>query len=425
MAEEIYDNENNANIDDGIKNLKLKKNHNKRNVIIAIIITAIITCAATNFIRDNIMIYLPSSSSSKNFTNKLALINKVLQSKYLYDIDEEELSENAITAYVEGLDEPYTHYYTPEMFSSYMTNLQDSYVGIGIVISQNENNEIEIVAPFEGSPAYNAGVMPGDIISAVDGTAYSGDKMDEAVNYIRGGERGTTVTLTLIRDGGAPFDITVERGNVSQESVKAEMLDNKIGYVRITAFNTADEGGQQDTYTEFKEKVTELQNNGMEKMIIDLRDNPGGALDVVCNIADMIVPEGTITYMEYKDGKRETFTSDANEINMPIAVIINENSASASEVLTGCLKDYKKAIIVGKKSYGKGIVQTVYPFMDGSGMSVTVAKYYSPNGVCIHGTGIEPDIQVDLPEQYEGYYASMVPREQDTQLNKAIEAISN
>ena len=403
---------------------KLKKSHGRRNVIIAVLVTAVLTCAATNFVRDNIMIYLPSSSKSRNFTNKLTLINNVLKNKYLYDIDENEVSEQAITAYVEGLNEPYTHYYSPEKFSSYMSNLQDSYVGIGVVISKNEKNEIEVVSPFEDSPAYNAGVLPGDIITAVDGTAYSGEEMNDAVNYIKQGKRGTSVVLTIVRDGGAAFDVAVERNDVSSESVKTEMLDNNIGYVRITAFNTSDGRGNQDTYTEFKEKVAELQNNGMEKMIIDLRDNPGGALDVVCNIADMMVPEGTITYMEYKDGKRETFTSDANEMDIPMAVLINENSASASEVLTGCLKDYNKAVIVGNKSYGKGIVQTVYPFMDGSGMSVTVAKYYSPNGVCIHGTGIEPDIQADMPEKYSDYYSSMVPHDEDTQLMRSIEVLN-
>ena len=161
----------------------------------------------------------------------------------------------------------------------------------------------------------------------------------------------------------------------------------------------------------------------MQKMIIDLRDNPGGSLDVVCNICDMIVPEGLITYMEYKDGTRDEIKSDANEMNIPMCVLINENSASASEVMTGCLKDYKKAVIIGKTSYGKGIVQSVYPFRDGSGMSLTVAKYYSPSGVCIHGTGITPDIEVDMPEEFKDYYASSVPHDQDPQLQKAIEQL--
>ena len=201
------------------------------------------------------------------------------------------------------------------------------------------------------------------------------------------------------------------------------MLKDNVGYVRITAFNTADESGKQDTYTEFREKVNQLLNDGMKGMVIDLRDNPGGALDIVCNICDMLVGEGLITYMEYKSGKREEFKSDANELNVPISIIINENSASASEVLTGCLKDYGKAVVVGKKSYGKGIVQTVYPFFDGSGMTLTVAKYFSPKGTCIQGTGIEPDIEVEVSEKYKNMYASSIPKEDDSQLIKAVEAV--
>ncbi|MCD8391451.1 MAG: S41 family peptidase, partial [Firmicutes bacterium] len=179
-----------------------------------------------------------------------------------------------------------------------------------------------------------------------------------------------------------------------------------------------------DTYTEFKEAVSQLQSEGMEKMIIDLRDNPGGDLDIVCSIADMLLPEGTITYMEYKDGTRKDYTSDAECLDIPMAVLINENSASASEVLTGALRDYDAATVIGTTSYGKGIVQSVYPFADGSGMSLTIAKYYSPNGTCIHGVGIEPDITVELSEEYDGYYASYVPREDDTQLAKAVEVLS-
>lgn len=404
---------------------KPPKNHNKRNIVIAVIITALVTAPLTAFVQSKIAVYMPMIAEKSDLNSKIACINEVLDKRYLYDTDKSKLTEDAITAYVEGLDEPYTHYYSPQKFTSYMSHMQDSYVGIGVVISTNKNNEIEVVSPFEDSNAYKAGIKPGDIIKAVDGKEFSGEEMEDAVSYIKGGKAGTKVKLLIVRDGGEPFEIEVERGNVSAESVKTEMLADNIGYVRITAFNAAEENSSQDTYTEFKEKVGELQNQSMKGMIIDLRDNPGGSLEVVCNIADMLVPEGTITYMEYKDGKRETFTSDSNEIDVPMAVLINGNSASASEVLTGCLKDYQKAVVIGKKSYGKGIVQSVYPFADGSGMSLTVAKYYSPNGVCIHGTGIEPNYEVDLPEKYSGelYYASEIPRDEDTQFMRAVSEV--
>lgn len=391
-------------------------------IVIAVVIASVASSAFTAY-----SIFSTDFSETDDkigiFERKLSQIDELIDEFYFYDIDENEMMENAVAAYVEGLDEPYTHYYNKEDFESYTSELEDTYVGIGVVISANENGFIEVVAPFEGSPAYAAGILPGDFIISVNGVEYSADEMDAAVSVIRGGEAGTTVELVVIRDGNK-LTFTVERGSISAESVTTEMLDNGIGYVRISSFNTHEAGSKQDTYTEFKEKVNELTKSGMKKMIIDLRDNPGGALDVVCDIADMIVPEGTITYIQYKDGEREDYTSDANEMNIPIAVLINENSASASEVLTGCLKDYKKATVIGKTSYGKGVVQTVFPFPDGSGMSMTIANYFSPNGTCIHGTGIAPDIEVDLPEEYEYYYASAVPIEDDTQLQKAIEVLN-
>lgn len=403
--------------------LKMMKKQ-RRNEKIMRAVTYILTIAATASVTSCVynVGYVNSTKKTEEYQRKLNRVKNLLDEHYLYDINEEETAEKAVAAYVEGLDEPYTHYYTKKEFEDFTSNIEDSYVGIGVVISMNDNNQIEVVAPFEGSPAYDAGIMPRDILKSVNGVEYSGDKMEEAVNVIKGGKAGTTVELVFVRDG-KEIPMTIERGDISSESVSTEMLDSNIGLVRISSFNTNSQDSKQDTYTEFKEKVEKLQADGMKKMIIDLRDNPGGSLDIVCEISDMIVPEGLITYMEYKDGKREEFKSDANEMNIPICVLINENSASASEVLTGCLKDYKKATVIGKTSYGKGIVQSVYPFMDGSGISMTVAKYYSPSGVCIHGTGITPDIEVDMPEEFKQYYASSVPHENDTQLQKAIEIL--
>lgn len=392
-----------------------------------IALTAVITAAATALVMcvgsravGRYTRYLPSGNESKAFANKLSIIDEYIDKYYLNGYDKNEMLESAVKGYVDGLDEPYSKYYPEEDFEKYIENVEDSYVGIGVVITIDNDGRIIVLSPFEDSSAYEADVRPGDIIAAVDGEEY--DDMEEAVKHIKNGEEGTTVNITFIRDGEI-IEKTIERRQISSDSVKSEMLDNKVGYVRITSFNMNEESSDEDTFTEFKEKVEALQAQGMEKMIIDLRDNPGGILQVACNIADMILPEGIITYMEYKDGTREDFESDANELDMPIAVLINENSASASEVLTGALKDYEKATVIGKKSYGKGIVQTVFPFLDGSGISLTVAKYYSPSGVCIHDIGIEPDIEVDMPEEYAGMYASMVEHDKDTQLQKAIEVL--
>ena len=417
---EFFSKSDDSFIVDGKEN-KPKKHFGKGAIFVSIIISVVVTAFVTSIVCR--IPYIGLDESTRKFEVKLSAINALLKSEYLYDIDDEAMQQNALQAYVEGLDEPYTHYYTTEEFKEYTEQLEDSYVGIGVVVTKNDNNQIEVVSAFEGSPAYNAEVLPGDILAAVDGVDYTGDEMEEAVAKIKSGKEREKVTIKFIRNGEEIVK-EIERGNVSSESVRTQMLDNNIGYVRISAFNTNDAGNEEDTYTEFKSKVEALQAEGMQKMIIDLRDNPGGALDVACNIADMIVPEGLITYIEYKDGKRQDYESDANEMDMPIVILINENSASASEVLTGCLKDYGKATIVGKKSFGKGIVQSVYPFVDGSGISMTVAKYYSPNGICIHGTGITPDVVVDAPEAWDGYYASSIPFDEDTQLQTAIEILN-
>lgn len=391
----------------------------KKKIVLTAVITAFVIILggrlAGRFTR-----YLPTDSGSRAFANKLSIIDEYLDRYYMNDFDKNQMFERAIEGYVDGLDEPYSKYYPKADFDKYMENVEDSYVGIGVVITMDKDGNIIVLSPFEGSSAYEADVRPGDIITVVDGVEY--DDMDEAVKQIKGGEEGTTVDITFIR-GGEILEKTIERRQISSDSVKSEMLDGNIGYVRIASFNMNEQTSEEDTFTEFKEEVEALKAQGMEKMIIDLRDNPGGILDIACDIADMILPEGIITYIEYKDGTREDFNSDAASLEVPIAVLINENSASASEVLTGALKDYGKATVIGKKSYGKGIVQTVFPFADGSGISLTVAKYYSPNGVCIHDIGIEPDIEVDMPEEYEGMYASMVERDKDAQLQKAIEIL--
>lgn len=391
--------------------------------VITAVVTAVISCSATSFVKDKIAVYLPSGDEDKAFSNKVRIVEEILNKKYLYDYDKSELRENAIKAYVEGLDEPYTHYYTESEFSSYIDNIQDGYVGIGVIVGVNENNQIEIIAPFEGSPAYEAGIEPGDILKAVEGAEYSGDKLTEAVDSIKNGKEGTTVNITILRNGAEEINLTVERRDISSDSVKTEMLSDNIGYMRITGFNMESENGEHSTYSEFNEKFGELQGQGMQKLIIDLRDNPGGVLTEACNIADKLLPEGTITYTENKQGERKYYNSDEECVDIPIVILINGNSASASEVLTGALKDYGKATVVGEKSYGKGIVQDVYPFYDGSGISLTSSKYYTPNGICIHEIGIEPDITVETPEEYKDTYASMIAHEDDVQLQKALEII--
>lgn len=397
---------------------------------ITIAVTAAVTFSGTAVLfavsGDGSGIGAVSSGVNSDTVKKLNTVYTYLKNNYLYeDYDSAELGEEAVKAYVDALGEPYTHYYTADEFESYISNIEESYVGIGVVISVDEEAEkIIVISPTEGSPAQEAGILPGDYILAVDGTEFGGSEMDECVSMIKSGVAGTKVVLTVERDG-TQMDIEVERREIVTESVSSEMLSDNIGYVRISEFNVNENGSDESTYTEFVDNVSSLQEQGMEKMIIDLRDNPGGVLDVVCDIADYILPEGLITYTETRTGEREEYMSDASELDIPIVILINGNSASSSEVLTLALHDHEKAIVVGEKSYGKGIVQSVYPFSDGSGMSMTTAKYYSPNGTCIHGVGIEPDYTVELTEEYRNGYASDIPHDADTQLNKAIELLKS
>lgn len=390
-------------------------------IIVGIVCAGLSACL-TNLYRDLELFFFADGDEKGILQKKIAMVDTILEEGYIYDIDEKAMADYAVKGYVAGLDEPYTSYFTEEEFKNYTDSLEDSYVGIGVVISPTEDNFIEVVSAVEGSTAYQAGIKPGDIIYKVDGEEYFGDTMDNAITKIKGGKEGEKVTLTLVRDG-KEIEMEIERRVVVMNSVSSKMIDDQIGYLKISSFNVEGDESDTSTYTEFCEHIENLKKSNVKKLIIDLRDNPGGALEVVVDVADDLLPEGLITYIEYKDGTKEEHKSDKECMDIPIVVLVNENSASASEVLTGALKDHKKATVVGNTTYGKGVVQTVFPFSDGSGMSVTIAKYYTPSGVCIHGTGIEPDIKVELDEKYKNYYASELTFEEDIQLQKAIEIL--
>ena len=395
--------------------------------LITAVVAVAVTVAAVR-IYDTVLVpaaVLTSDTRSGSLAGtKFDRINDLIKNEYLYDsYDISKMEDAALKGYVAALDEPYTSYFSADEFKSYTSNIEDSYVGVGIVVSVDEAaDKIIIIAPTEDSPAREAGLLPGDYIRAVDGKPYSGGELDACVSQIKTGKAGTSVSLSIERDG-VVTEYTVVRKAISAHSVKGEMLDGEIGYIRISEFNTHGDASKDTTYTEFKAKAEELNNQGMKKLIIDVRDNPGGVLPVACNVADYLLGDCLITYTETKSGSRKDYRSKGSELGIPMAVLINGNSASAAEVLTGALKDNNKAVVVGETSYGKGIVQEVMSFPDGSGISLTTAKYYTPNGICIHEIGIEPDHKVSLPEELAGSYVSMIPHEKDTQLNKAIELL--
>lgn len=393
---------------------------NKKTIKI-IAITAVITCLLTNTVRD--IMYVNNNGVVNNKVKKVA---DIINTYGLFDIDEEKMADYAATGLAVSVDDHYTNYYNKEEFASFNTSLSNSFYGIGIVISvDTKTNKLIVVSPIEGGPSANAGIMPGDFIVAVDGVEYSGNQMNEAVSLMRGDsledKKGTQVTVTVER-AGTRNDYVITRDIVRINSVNSKMVDDEIGYIRITAFNAVDDksDGSQDTYDEFIAAIDSLKAEGMKKLVIDLRNNPGGSLSVVNKIADELLPAGIITYTETKTGKREEYTSSAGELGIPMTVLVNGGSASASEVLTGALKDYKKATVIGTKTFGKGVVQTVIPLGDGSGISLTTSKYYSPSGVCIHGIGIEPDIVVEADETKQ---ISDLSVDEDIQLQKAIEVL--
>ena len=296
----------------------------------------------------------------------------------------------------------------------------------GAALKQDPNTkQVTVSKVYSGTPSEEAGLKKDDEIVSVDGVEATSEDLTKLVAKIRGKE-GTKVTLEIRRGEEAdPFTVEVERKNVELPSVDSKLLDNGVGYIQVSEFQT-------NTASQFEDALDGLTNQGMKGLIVDLRANPGGLLTAVTEMVDRLLPAetvgklpaGTVVYTKDKNGNIQTFgDDDGKQIDCPIVVLVDENSASASEVFTGALKDYGKATVVGKKSYGKGIVQSVLPFYDGSGMSLTVAKYYTPNGTCIHGIGIEPDVEVDMPDEYKDMYASMVEHDKDTQLQKAIEII--
>lgn len=395
-------------------------------IIISAVIAAIVTFSATSiyYTANRFGVYQPYSSTQE-LQNKLDTVNTYIENNYLYDdVDYKKANDAALKAYVESLEEPYTHFYTKDEFESYMSGVEESYVGIGVIISADaEKDKIVVVSPIKDSPAYESGLKSGDYIIAVDGKQFNSSEMNACVAAIKSDVAGTKVKITVERDGNQK-EYEIERREIVENSVTYEMFDNKIGYISISSFNTNSEGSENSTYTEFVDAVEKLKKDGMKKLIIDVRDNPGGVLGVVCDIADYVLPEGIITYTETRTGVRQEYKSDKKELDIPMVVLINGSSASASEILAGALKDYKRATVVGQTTFGKGIVQNVFPFSDGSGMSMTVSKYYTPNGISIHEKGVEPDIEVKLPEIYNDSYISDIPKAEDTQLNKAIEVLN-
>ena len=353
------------------------------------------------------------TTQSEEVQLKLGLLESYIRGYYLDEIDEEQLKDYLYYGLVAGLGDPYAAYYNEEETQSMLDSSSGSYCGIGAVFSQNMLTGVVTVSRvYEGFPSYEAGILPEDILYKVEGEEITGQDLTNIVTKIKG-EEGTEVTITMLR-GEEELDFTMKRRVIEVPTVEHEMLDGNVGYIMISEFDGV-------TDEQFHEALTDLKSKGMESLIIDLRNNGGGSVDSVSNIADELLPEGPIVFTEYKDGERIERSSDASCIDLPMAVLMNGNSASASEILAGALQDYDAAEIVGTQSYGKGIVQSVIDLQDGTALKLTTAKYYTPNGNNIHEIGITPDVEIDLPEELKTMVE--IPYEEDVQLQKAKEVL--
>lgn len=353
------------------------------------------------------------STSIEAAESKIGLIKNLVDQYYLWDIDEDLMEEKIVDGYVAGLDDKYAEYYTAEEFEELKEMVSGSYAGIGVSITMEEDGNIVVYKVFSGSPAEEAGIHVGDVIVEAAGER-NFETIDDIVEVVRG-VPGTTVDLVIDRDGEEiPF--TVERANISMDMISYKMLDDNIGYIYIEEF-------EEVAAEQFNAALDDLEAQGMESLILDLRDNPGGDYDTVVAMADRILPEGPIMTVKDRSGTIVTENSDADHyIDIPMAVLINGNSASASEVFVGAIQDYDMAVIIGEQSYGKGIVQSIFTFPDGSGVKFSTQEYYTPSGDSIHGVGITPDIVIEIPE--EAYEDGYIDEDEDVQLQKAIEVLS-
>ena len=351
----------------------------------------------------------------KKIEEKTSVLQNIIDRYFLFDEDMTKVEDGIYAGMMNGLGDAYTVYYTKEEYKALNEDTEGKYSGIGAVVSQNPNTKIiTIVKIFDNSPANDAGLQVGDIIYKIDGEEVAGTDMDILVKTKIRGEEGTSFKMTVLRgDDRKEVELDLTRRSIEVETVAGKMLDNNIGYIAVSQFDAV-------TSEQFKSNIESLQSQGMKKLIVDLRGNPGGLLDQVVDMLDYILPEGLVLYTEDKYGEREEYYSDgSHELKIPMVVLVNENSASASEVFTATFRDFEWGKVVGKTTFGKGIVQNVLPLGDGTAVKITTQHYYPPSGYDLHKVGIKPDIEVDLNE------GAKIGTDSDNQLSTAIDILKN
>ena len=398
----------------------------KRNALLGavllVILTVMITLTVGNIralqVGDKVIISQRMYQNLQDDTEGLYKLNHLKQfllEEYYQELDEEILIDGALRGMFEAVEDPYTSYLDGQDYSNLMMSTRGSYGGIGIIVTADDDGFVTVISPIEGTPGERAGLATGDRILRVDDQTVSGNRIDDAVGLMRG-EPDTEVVLELIkRNQSESIELTVMRETIRIQSVRSELMQDDIGYLRINSFD-------EQTARDFQSQMDELLRQGAGKLILDLRNNPGGLLNQAIRIGDLLLGEGLIVYTENRHGFRKEEQSDRQMYEVELVVLINEGSASASEILAGAIQDHNRGIVIGTTSFGKGLVQELQQLPDGTGFKYTVSQYFTPNGRNIHGTGIEPDVVVEVPEELFDEMHEL-DNAADPQLQKALELL--
>lgn len=381
--------------------------------LVLIIVTSFSTFVAANTISislgDKVVIAKEDYQTVRDM-EKLLSLKEYIKSNYVDGADDSKLVEGAIKGMFESLQDPYSVYMTKDEFKNFNESTKGSYGGIGVIVTRSEDGYVTVVAPIEDTPGERVGLKTNDRIVKVDGKDIVGIDLEAAVSMLKG-KKGTEVNLTVMRDGEkAALEYKIVREEIVIKTVKSDVMDNNIGYIRISMFD-------EDTGSEFKKALDGLKEKNIKGLVLDLRQNPGGYIDQCVQVADELLDEGLIVYTEDKEKKREDYKSKNGKLEAPFVVLIDEGSASASEIVSGAIKDRKAGLLIGTKSFGKGLVQSIEQLKDGSGMKLTTQKYYTPNGISINKKGIQPDIEIKPLE----VRADQKPEDvKDVQLERAV-----
>ncbi|SKC51023.1 S41 family peptidase [Maledivibacter halophilus] len=389
--------------------------------VVIIVITALLTAFVSNMVAvklDN-KVYISKNEYErlvgiKDKFSKALYLKNIIKENYYEPVEEEIFEDGVLKGLFEALEDPYSEYMTKSEFDSFMTHTKGSYGGIGVIVTPGADGYITVVSPIEDTPGEKAGIISGDKIIKVNDKEVTADELDEAVAIMKG-KPGTRVDITILRPNRKePLSITIQREEIRLNTVKSRVINDNIGYLRITMFD-------DKTAEDFKKHLKGLESKNIKGLIIDLRNNPGGSLKECVEIADELLGKQTIVYTKDRAGNKEYLDSDAKKIDYPFTILVNKGSASASEILTGAVKDTKSGVIVGTTTFGKGLVQTVRELTDGTGFKLTISQYYTPNGNYIHGKGIEPDITIELPDELKE--KTEITDKEDIQLQKALEIL--